>query len=205
MAGNKKLPATAAAVAQSYAAPTTKSPANATGDPTQNLQTFKLADLAPFTKEKVFSTNASGDVHLFYVGRDDVHDVLKYILSRVTVSLYLNMFGFDDSELNNILMEKALDPAVTMLVTLDSSQANGVHEKALIEADQKYNLAAYAYAFRGGSVCDAPDQPHEGLRRRRQSRGRGLHQLVEFRRRHICRRGPAGGTGDSRHRTTRSR
>ena len=142
MAGDKKLPATAAAVAQSYAAPTTRSPANVTGDPTQNLQTFKLEDLAPFTKEGVFSTNASSDVHLFYVGRDDVHDILKYILSRVTVSLYLNMFGFDDAELNNILMEKALDPAVTMLVTLDSSQADGVHEKALLEADEKYNLAS---------------------------------------------------------------
>ncbi len=147
LAGDKKLPATAAAVAQSYAAPTTRSPANVTGDPTQNLQTFKLEDLAPFTREGVFSTNASSDVHLFYVGRDDVHDILKYILSRVTVSLYLNMFGFDDAELNNILMEKALDPAVTMLVTLDSSQADGVHEKALLEADEKYNLAAYNTHF----------------------------------------------------------
>jgi hypothetical protein len=106
-----------------------------------------LTDLASFTKEGAYSTNASKDVHLFYVGRDDVHDILKYILSRVTVSLYLNMFGFDDSELNNILMEKALNPAVTMLITLDKSQAGGVHEKALLEADQKYNLAAYNTHF----------------------------------------------------------
>jgi hypothetical protein len=83
----------------------------------------------------------------FFVGRDDVHDILKYILSRVTISLYLNMFGFDDSELNNILMEKALNPAVTMLITLDRSQAGGVHEKALLDADEKYNLAAYNTHF----------------------------------------------------------
>jgi hypothetical protein len=57
------------------------------------------------------------------------------------------MFGFDDDELNNIIMQQALDPTITMLITLDQSQAGGVHEKALLEADQKYNLAAYNTHF----------------------------------------------------------
>ena len=141
-------PATVADVKKDYADPgQSKSANNVTGDPKQNLQTFKLSDLARFTREQTFSTTASNDVHLFFVGRDDVHEILKYILSRVTISLYLNMFGFDDSELNNILMEKALNPNVTMLITLDLSQAGGVHEKALLEADQKYNLAAYNTHF----------------------------------------------------------
>src|SRR5271154_4218102 len=134
-------------VQRSYAKPTKQSPSNVLGDPTQSLQTFTLTDLAQYTKEAAYSTIASKDVHLFYVGRDDVHDILKYILSRVTISLYLNMFGFDDSELNNLLMQKALNPAVTMLITLDSSQAKGVHEKALLAADQAYNLAAYNTHF----------------------------------------------------------
>lgn len=136
-----------AEVEAAYAAPQVKSPSNALGDPKQSLQTFTLADLAQYTKEGAYSTNASKDVHLFYVGRDDVHDILKHILSRVSNSLYLNMFGFDDSELNNILMQKALDPNVTMLITLDLSQSKGVHEKALMAADQKYNLAAYNTHF----------------------------------------------------------
>jgi hypothetical protein len=130
-----------------YRAPAVQSASNALGDATQNLQTFSLPDLARFTKETAYAANASKDVHLFYVGRDDVHDLLKYVLSRVTMSLYLNMFGFDDAELNNILMQKALNPLVTMLITLDSSQANGVHEKALIAADEQYNLAAYNTHF----------------------------------------------------------
>jgi hypothetical protein len=134
-------------VKAAYHAPPTQSPSNVLGDPTQSLQTLTLNDLAKFTKEAAYSTDASKDVHLFFVGRDDVHDILKYILSRVTISLYLNMFGFDDSELNNILMEKALNPAVTMLITLDRSQAGGVHEKALLDADEKYNLAAYNTHF----------------------------------------------------------
>ena len=136
-----------AAIQRDYAKPATQSPSNVLGDPTQSLQTFTLHDLAQYTKEGSYSTIASKDIHLFYVGRDDVHDILKYILSRVTISLYLNMFGFDDSELNNILMQKALNPAVTMLITLDKSQASGVHEKALLAADQAFNLAAYNTHF----------------------------------------------------------
>ena len=64
------------------------------------------------------------------LGRDDVHDILKYVLSRVSISLYLNMFGNDDSELNDILMKLALDPTV--------SQAGGKHEKALLDLDRKH-------------------------------------------------------------------
>ena len=66
------------------AATTTKtSTSNAVGDPTQSLQTFTLKDLELFTKEKVYSNTASQDVHLFHVGRDDAHNILKYVLSRV--------------------------------------------------------------------------------------------------------------------------
>ena len=46
-------------------------------------------------------------------------------MSRVSVSLYLNMFGFDDDELDDILMKIVLDPTVTMLVTPDKSHDAG--------------------------------------------------------------------------------
>ncbi len=140
-------PVTTKDVQVAYARPATQSASNSLGDPTQNLQKFTLQDLAIYTKEKSYSTTASKDVHLFYVGRDDVHDILKYVLSRVTISLYMNMFGFDDDELNNIIMQKALNPSVTMMITLDMSQAGGVHEKALLDADRAYNLAAFNTHF----------------------------------------------------------
>ena len=120
---------------------------NAASDPTQSLQTFTLKDLEQFTKEKVYSNTASQDVHLFYVGRDDVHNILKYVLSRVRVSLYLNMFGYDDQELNDILMAKVLDPNVTMLITLDKSQTGSKTEQALIAKDKQVNLAAFGTHF----------------------------------------------------------
>jgi hypothetical protein len=112
-----------------------KSPSNVIDDPTQSLQRFDLLDLQQYTQEGTYSNNASKDFHLFYVGRDDVHDILKHILSRVSVSLYLNMFGYDDDELNEIIMTIAHDPTVSMLITLDKSQAGGAHEKALLASD----------------------------------------------------------------------
>jgi hypothetical protein len=130
---------------------TIQSTSNALGTPSLSLQTFNLSDLQQYTLEKSFSTDASKDFHLFYVGRDDVHDILKHILSRCSVSLYLNMFGFDDDELNSIIMAKALDPNITMVITLDSSQAGGVHEKALLDADKAKNLAAFNTHFVVGS------------------------------------------------------
>jgi len=120
-----------------------RSASNALGDPSQSLQTFDLRDLQEYTREKAYSPNASADFHLFYVGRDDVHDILKHVLSRVSVSLYLNMFGYDDDELNDIIIAKAMDPNVTVLITLDQSQAGGVHEKKLLASDVAKDPSAF--------------------------------------------------------------
>jgi hypothetical protein len=128
--------------AQRVKVPTT-SPSNVSADKSQSLQTFTLLDLQQYTQEKTYSNTASKDFHLFYVGRDDVHDILKHVLSRVRVSLYLNMFGYDDDELNDILMQKVMDPQVTMLITLDQSQAGGKHEAALLAADKAKGLTAF--------------------------------------------------------------
>lgn len=115
--------------------------------PQESLQEFLLPELAQFTKEGKFAANASKDFHLFFVGRDDVHDILKYVISRVSVSLYLNMFGFDDDELNDIIMQKVLDPNILVVITLDKSQAGGVHEKKLIDADKQKSLSAFNSHF----------------------------------------------------------
>jgi len=126
---------------------TQTSQSNALGDVTQSLQTFDLTDLQQYTREKSYATTASKDFHLFYVGRDDVHDILKHVLSRVSISLYLNMFGFDDDELNEILMAKAKDPHVMMMITLDKSQAGGMHEKKLLDSDIANDPTAFNTYF----------------------------------------------------------
>jgi hypothetical protein len=54
-----------------------KSKSPVPSDRPPSLQRFSLEELAPFTKEGMFAKSASRDSHLFYVGRDDVHGVLK--------------------------------------------------------------------------------------------------------------------------------
>lgn len=108
-----------------------------------SLQTFTLADLQPFTREGVYAANASQDFHLFYAGRDDIHGILQYLLSRAHVSLYLNMYGYDDDELNDECMRCAGDPSITTLITLDRTQAGGLHERRLLQADMARNPAVF--------------------------------------------------------------
>jgi hypothetical protein len=119
------------------------SPTKSSTSHAPSLQTFELAELAQFTKEGVYSTNASKMFHLFYVGRDDVHGILKYLLSRASMSLYLNMFGYDDDELNGECMRCAEDPTVTTVITLDKSQAGGQHEKAILDSDMAKDPQAF--------------------------------------------------------------
>lgn len=123
---------------------------NVVDDASLSLQSFSLLDLQQYTRETTYSPTASKDFHLFTVGRDNVHEILKYVLSRVRLSLYINMFGYDDAELNDVLMAKVLDPNVTMLITLDKSQAGGKHERALLDADRRHALAAFNTHFAVG-------------------------------------------------------
>jgi hypothetical protein len=116
-------------------------------DPRPSLQTFSLTELAQFTREGTYASDASPDFHLFYVGRDNVHEILKYLWSRVTVSAYLNMFGYDDEDLNDLVMSVADDPLATAVYTLDSSQAKGVHEKEILDSDAAKDPAAFNAHF----------------------------------------------------------
>ena len=111
------------------------------------LSHFGITDIDRFTREGVAAPNASKDFRLLYVGRDDVHEALKHVLSRVRVSLYLNMFGYDDEELNDLVMAIAHDPHITCLITLDKSQAGGVHEKRLLDSDAAKDPEAFNTHF----------------------------------------------------------
>ena len=112
-----------------------------------SLHDFRLDDLAPYTSEKAFPASASPDFRLLFVGRDDVHRALRHVLSRVKTSLYLNMFGFDDDDLNDIIMGLVHDPRITVLITLDKSQAGGVHEKRLLNSDAAKDPEGYRTHF----------------------------------------------------------
>jgi hypothetical protein len=114
------------------------------------LQSFTLDDLAQYTREGAFGPTASPDFRVFYVGRDDVHGVLVHLFSRVKLSVKMNMFGYDDDQLNQLLFALAQDPTVMVQVTLDKSQASGVHEKNVLASDVAADPAAFAADFAVG-------------------------------------------------------
>lgn len=100
--------------------------------PAQTLQTFTLDDLAQYKRESEFDPADSADYRTFYVGRDDVHGVLADLLSRCSRSLYLNMFGYDDDQLDALIKGLIDSEHVFVQGTLDKSQAGGVHEKKIL-------------------------------------------------------------------------
>ena len=114
------------------------------------LQTFTLDDLAQYTNEGAFGPTASPDFRVFYVGRDDVHGVLVHLFNRVRLSVKMNMFGYDDDQLNQILDGLVKDPTVMVQVTLDRSQASGAHEKAILSSDEVNDPTGYAADFAVG-------------------------------------------------------
>jgi hypothetical protein len=111
------------------------------------LQHFTLDDLAAYTAEQAFGPTASPDFRVFYVGRDDVHGVLMHLYTRVSLSVKMNMFGYDDDELNKALMRLVQNPSVMVQVTLDKSQSGGVHEKAILATDMAQDPAGCANDF----------------------------------------------------------
>jgi len=79
----------------------------------------------------------------FFAPIDDVHGVLVAALGAAEQSLILAMYGFDDEELAAIVSEKLKNPAISVQITLDSSQAGGVHEREIL-AKQDYPRSVIA-------------------------------------------------------------
>jgi hypothetical protein len=135
--------------------PTTTTPGTAPGTAPSHptLQQFDLDELAVFTAEQAFGPTASPDFRVFYVGRDDVHGVLMYLYTRVSLSVKMNMFGYDDDALNSVLMGLVQNPSVMVQVTLDKSQASCPAEKAILSSDVAQDAGGFANDF---VVGDSP-------------------------------------------------
>lgn len=109
----------------------------------------RLRVLGKFTPEGEL-TPGYGDRYLFFVGRDDCHGILHYLIPRERLFFKLNMFGYDDEELNADILRLFANPAVHVQATLDRSQAGGVHERKIIEFDQTTNSEDFNYSFAVG-------------------------------------------------------
>jgi len=85
-----------------------------------------------------FPSDYDATFRTFYAQHDDCHGVLVALLGAVATSLTVLMFGYDDDELNGLIVKLMANRDVTVSVCLDASQAGGLHERAILAADKPY-------------------------------------------------------------------
>lgn len=72
------------------------------------------------------------NIRSYYSPVDDVHGAILDVVKNAKHSLVVAMYGWDDPDFQNAILEKMKDENVYVQLTLDSSQAGGVHEKDLL-------------------------------------------------------------------------
>ncbi len=68
----------------------------------------------------------------FYSPVDDVHGALTDLVQSTSKSLVIAMYGYDDDQLNQVIQHQLNSETIYVQMSLDSSQASGVHEKDLL-------------------------------------------------------------------------
>jgi PLD-like domain len=89
-------------------------------------------DLGEYKAEGRFLDGYPSDERTFFAPRDDVHGLLVALLGTAQHSIVVNMFGYDDDELNKIIQDKLADEHIFVQMSLDRSQAAGIHEKQIL-------------------------------------------------------------------------
>jgi phosphatidylserine/phosphatidylglycerophosphate/cardiolipin synthase-like enzyme len=101
--------------------------------PVPDLPPFDWNDLGRYKAARRFLDGYPPDVRTFYSPVDEVHSVLRALLASTQKSIVINMYGYDDADLNDIILEKLKDGQVFVQMSLDKSQAAGKQEKTLLE------------------------------------------------------------------------
>jgi phosphatidylserine/phosphatidylglycerophosphate/cardiolipin synthase-like enzyme len=93
---------------------------------------FQWEDLSQFKLEGRFLDGYPSDLRTFFSPRDNLHGLLKELLSSAQHSIVLNMFGYADEELDTIIRSKLTSEHIYVQMSLDKTQASSVHEQRLL-------------------------------------------------------------------------
>jgi phosphatidylserine/phosphatidylglycerophosphate/cardiolipin synthase-like enzyme len=116
---------------------------------------FDWSDLAQYKAEHRFLDGYPDDQRTFFSPRDDVHGLLVALLGSAQHSIVVNMFGYDDDELNSIIQAKLANEHVYVQMSLDRSQATGAHEKQI--------LARWGNDAFGNSIAIGTSSKHNAI------------------------------------------
>jgi hypothetical protein len=126
--------------------------ASSSSSPAVSPPLFNWDDLGQYKAAKRFLDGYPSDVRTFFSPVDDVHGMLTSLLRSTQKSIVLNMYGYDDDELNDIILDKLTNEHIYVQMSLDRSQAGGVHEKQLLakwQNDKVGNSIAIGASTRG--------------------------------------------------------
>jgi len=112
-------------------------------------------DLAKYKAEGRFLDGYPDDQRTFFAPRDNVHGLLAALLDSAQHSIVVNMFGYDDDELNKIIQGKLVDEKIYVQMSLDRSQSTGAHEKQI--------LASWANDAFGNSIAIGTSSVHNAI------------------------------------------
>jgi phosphatidylserine/phosphatidylglycerophosphate/cardiolipin synthase-like enzyme len=98
-------------------------------------QPFSWEDLGRFKRDGRFIAHYPPNVRSFFSPDDDIHALLTALLSSAEQSLVINMFGYDDAELDAVIKSKLVDEHVYVQMSLDRSQSkSGKTERQILDA-----------------------------------------------------------------------
>jgi phosphatidylserine/phosphatidylglycerophosphate/cardiolipin synthase-like enzyme len=116
---------------------------------------FVWDDLAKYKAEGRFLDGYPDDQRTFFAPRDNVHGLLVALIGSAQHSIVVNMFGYDDDELNKIIQSKLANENVYVQMSLDRSQSTGAHEKQI--------LASWANNAFGNSIAVGTSSVHNAI------------------------------------------
>ncbi len=116
---------------------------------------FVWDELAQYKAEKRFLDGYPDDQRSFFSPRDSLHPLLASLIASAQHSIVINMYGYDDSDFDALIRSKLESDHVYVQISLDKSQAGGVHEKALLE---KWSNTAF-----GNSIAIGTSSVHHAI------------------------------------------